>query len=140
MLKKPVFERGRGVCLSEPFAVVNKYDNTIHHSIKMTPDQATKKTNETEVYSNLQERRRKLDPKDKLGDLVRTSDIRKVFSKGDSTNYSCNLYTITEVIHDTIPTYRINYLPERYNENLLRPTKLTLEEKNKVIKELNIYQ
>ena len=50
------------------------------------------------------------------------------------------MYTITEIIHDTIPSYRIDYLPERYNENLLLPTKLSLEENNKVMKELNLIQ
>ena len=72
--------------------------------------------------------------------MVRTSDIKKVFSKGDSTNYSYKLYTITEVIHDTIPSYRLNYLPERYNQNLLLPTKLTLDENNQLMKELNLIQ
>ena len=79
-------------------------------------------------------------PKHKLGQIVRTSDIKKVFSKGDSTNYSYKLYTITEIIHDTIPSYRLDYLPERYNENLLLPTKLTLEENNQVMKKLNLIQ
>ena len=68
----------------------------------MTPKQASKKSNEKEVYSNLQAKRRKLNPKYKLGQLVRTADIKRVFSKGDSTNYSYLLYTITEVIHDTM--------------------------------------
>ena len=69
-----------------------------------------------------------------------TSDIKRVFIKGDSTNYSYNLYTITEIIHDTIPSYRNEYLPERYNQNLLLPTKLSLEENNQVMKELNLIQ
>ena len=100
----------------------------------MTPLQASRKSKEREVYSNLQETRRKLDPKIKLGELVRTADIKRVFSKADSTNYSYKLYTITEVIHDTIPSYRIAYLLERYNENLLLPTKLTHEQNNERIK------
>ena len=50
------------------------------------------------------------------------------------------MYTITEVIHDTIPSYRIDYLPERYNENLLLPTKLTLEQNNKIMKDLNLIE
>ena len=37
-------------------------------------------------------------------------------------------------------SYRINYLPERYNQNLLLSTKLTLEENNQVMKELNLIQ
>ena len=76
--------------------------------------------NEKEVSINLQDKRQKQKPKYKLGDIVRTADKRNIFSKGDSTNWSYKLYTITEVIHDTIPSYRINYFPERYNEQLLK--------------------
>ena len=54
----------------------------------MKPIDAFKISNENLVYSNLQDRRLRQKPKFKLGDLVRTSDIKKVFSKGDSTNYS----------------------------------------------------
>ena len=106
----------------------------------MTPNQASKKSNEKLVYNNLRDKREIQKPKLKLGQKVRISDIRKIFSKGDSTNYSYKLYTITEVIHDTIPSKRINYLPERYNEKLLLPTKLSLEENNRVMKELNLIQ
>ena len=140
LLKKPVFEKGNADWLSELSSVVNKYNNTIHHSIKMSPVQASKIVNEKLVYSNLQNRRVKQRPKFKLGQLVRTADIKRVFSKGDSTNYSYNLYTITEVIRDTIPSYRLDYLPERYNQNLLLPTKLSLEQNNKIMKELNLIQ
>ena len=44
----------------------------------------------------------------KLGRLIRTADNKRVFSKGDSTNWSFKLYTITEVIHDTTPSRQIN--------------------------------
>ena len=138
LLKKPVFEKGNADWLSELPSVIKKYNNTIHHSIKMTPIQA--KSNERKVYSNLQDRRVRQQPKYKLGQLVRTADIKRVFSKGDSTNWSYKLYTITEVIHDTIPSYRIDYLPERYNENLLLSTKLSVGENNQVMKELNLIQ
>ena len=140
LLKKPVILAGNADWLSELSSVIKYYNNTIHHSNKMTPIQAFKKSNEKLVYSNLQDRRVKQRPKYKLGQLVRTADIKKVFSKGDSTNYSYLLYSITEVIHDTIPSYRINYLPERYNENLLLPTKLSLEQIIEVMKKLNLIQ
>ena len=139
-LWKPVFEKGRADWLSELASVTKQNNNTIHHSIKMTPVQASKKSKEKQVYSNLQDKRRKLNPKIKLGDLVRTADIKRISSKGDSTNCSYKLYTITEIIHDTIPSYRIDYLPERYNENLLLPPELSLEENNQVMKELNLIQ
>ena len=79
-------------------------------------------------------------PKYKLRQLVRSADNKRVFSRGDSTNWSYNLYTITVVIHDTIPSYILNCLPERYNENLLLPTKLTFEGNNQVVKNLNLIE
>ena len=106
----------------------------------MTPIQASKNTNEKLVYSNLQDKRRKHNPEYKLGQLVRTADIKRNFGKGDSTKNSYNLYTFTEIIHDTIPSYRNDYLPERYNENLLLPTKLSFEQNKQVMKELNLIQ
>ena len=140
LLNKPFFLAGNADWLSELQSVIKKYNNSNHSSTKITPIQASKKANEKLVYSNLKDKREVRKPKFKLGQLVRTADIKKVFSKGDSTNYSYRLYTITEVIHDTIHSNRIDYLPERYNENLLLPNKLTLDEKNKIMKELNLIQ
>ena len=140
LLKKPIFLAGEASWMSELPSVIKKYNNSIHSSTKMTPNQPSKKSNEKIVYNNLEDNREVRKPKFKLGQLVRTADIKRVFSKGDSTNYSYKLYTITEIIHDTIPSYRIDYLPERYNENLLIPTKLSLGENNEVMKKLNLIQ
>ena len=106
----------------------------------MTPVQASKKTNEQIVFDNLSHRRVRQKPKIKLGQLVRTVDIKRVFSKGDSTNWSYKLYTITEIIRDAIPSYIINYSRKRYNEKLLISTNLTLEENNQIMKKLNLIQ
>ena len=77
-------------------------------------------------------------PNYEIGDLVRTADLKKTFSKSDTTNWSYKLYKITEIINDTIPSYKINNLPERYNESLLKKTKLTLKENDIVMKKLNL--
>ena len=106
----------------------------------MTPIQASKKSNEKEVYSNLKDDREVRKPKINLGQLFRTDDIKKVFSKRDSTNYSCKLYTIAEVLHYTRQSYRIKYLPERYNHNLILPSKLTFDENNQVMRKLILIQ
>ena len=140
LIKKPVFEKRIADWTSELPSVIKQYNNTNNSSTKMKPIDASKKSNEKLVYSNLQDWRVGQQPKYKLGQLVRTADIKRVFSKGDSTNYSNKNYTKTEVIYDTIPSYRIDYLPEGYNESLLVPTKLTLEENNKIMNELNLIQ
>ena len=88
----PVFEKSGADLSSEISSVIKKYKNTIHHSIKMTPIQASKNSNGNIVYSNLQDSRQKQTPKFQLGQVVRSVDIKRVFSKGDSTNWSYKLY------------------------------------------------
>ena len=63
LLKKPVFDKGNADWLSELPSVIKQYNNTIHHSTKMTPIQASKKVNEKIVYTNLQDKRKILNPK-----------------------------------------------------------------------------
>ena len=79
-------------------SVIYKYNQTIPHKNKMTHIQASKKSNEKDVYSNLQDRRDRQQPRNNLGQLVRTADIKRIFRKGDSTNWSYILYTINEII------------------------------------------
>ena len=45
-LKKPIFLAGNANWISELPSDVKQYNNTIHHSIKMTPVQASKKSSE----------------------------------------------------------------------------------------------
>ena len=65
-------------------------------------------------------------------------DLKKTLSKSDTTYWSYKLYKITEIVNDTIPSYKINNLPERYNESLLKKTKLTMKENDNVMKKLGI--
>ena len=81
LLKKPVFEKGRADWLSELPSVIKQYNNTIHHSIKKTPFQASKKSNQKLVYNNLKDDREVQKPKFKLGQFVRTADIKKYSQK-----------------------------------------------------------
>ena len=108
--------KGNAEWLSELPSVIEQYNITIHHSLKMTPIDASIKSNEKEVFSNLQDKREKQKPVSSLGHFVRTADNKRVFSKSDSTNWSCKLYTITELIHNTIPSYRVYFLAERCND------------------------
>ena len=73
-----------------------------------------------------------------MNDLVRTADLKKAFSKLDMTNCSQNIYKITAIINDTMPSYKIDNLRERYNETLLKKTELLLEENDSVMKKLNL--
>ena len=138
LLKKIVFEHGDAKWIDILPTITKLYNNRINSSTKLTPIQASLKKNEGFVYKNLLDKRKKVKPKFQINDLVRTADLKKTFSKGDTTNWSYKLYKITEIINDTIASYRIDNLKERYNESLLKKTELTLKENNSVMKKLNI--
>ena len=106
----------------------------------MTPINTSEESNEKEVSSNLLDNQEKQRTIFQLGQFFRIADVKRVFSKGVSTNWSYKLYTTTEVIHDTIPSFRLNFLPEKYNQNFLLPTQLSLDENNQVMKEINLFQ
>ena len=138
LLKRPVFEKGDGNWIDVLPTITKQYNNKVHSSTKLTPIQASLKKNEGYVYKNFLDKRKKKTPKFQINDLIRTVDLKKTFSKSDMTNWSYNLYKITEIINDTIPSYKIDNLPERYNEALLKKTELTMTENNSVMKKLNI--
>ena len=138
LLKRPVFEKGDGNWIDVLPTITKQYNNRVHSSTKLTPIQASSKKNEGFVYKNLLDKRKKIKPKFQINDMVRTADLKRTFSKGDTTNWSYKLYKITGIINDTIPSYRLDNLPERYNESLLKKTDLTLKENNSVMKKLNL--
>ena len=138
LLKKIVFEQGDAKWIDILPTITEQYNNRRHTSTKLSPKDASLKKNEGFVYKNLLDKRKKVKPKYEIGDLVRTADLKKTFSKGDTTNWSYKMYKITEIINDTIPSYKIDNLKERYNESLLKKTELTMKENNAVMKKLNL--
>ena len=138
LLKRPVFEKGDGNWIDVLQTITNQYNNKVHSSTKLTPIQASLKKNECYVYKNLLDKRNKIKPKFQINDLVRTADLKKTFSKSDTKNWSYKLDKITEIVNDTIPSYKINNLPERYNESLLKKTDLKLKANDNVMKKLNL--
>ena len=138
LLKRPVFEKGESNWIDVLPTITKQYIIRVHSSTKLTQIQASLKKNEGYVYKNLLDKRKKITPKFQINDLIRVADLKKTFSKGDTTNWSYNLYKFTEIIKDTIPRYHIDNLPERYNESLLKKTELTMKENNSVMKKLNL--
>ena len=138
LLKRPVFEKGESNWIDVLPTITKQYNNRIHSSTKLSTKDASLKKNEGFVFKNLLDKRKKIKPKYQINDLVRVADLKKTFSKGDTTNWSYKLYKITEIINDTMPSYRLNDLSERYNESLLRKTELSMKENNNVLKKLNI--
>ena len=116
LLKRPVLEKGDANWIDILPTITKQYNNRIHSLTMLTPIQASLKKKEIFVYDNLLDKRKKVKPKFQVNDLVSTPDLKHNFSKSDTTNWSYNLYKISEIINDTFPSYRLDNLPERYNE------------------------
>ena len=84
--------------------IVNKYNNTVHRTIK------TKPIVTDDSYSEYNENPNKKDPKFKVGDNVRISKYKSIFAKGYTPNWSEEVFVINK-IKNTVPwTYAISDL------------------------------
>ena len=63
--------------------IVNKYNNTVHKTIKMKPIDVT-----GDSYAEYNENPNKNDPKFKVGDHVRISKCKNIFAKRNTPNWS----------------------------------------------------
>ena len=90
--------------------IVNKYNNTVHRTIKMKPIEvmddyyAEYNENSMELHSN------KKKPKFNVGDNVRVSKYQNIFGKGYTPTLSEEVFVINK-IKNTVPwTYAISDL------------------------------
>ena len=85
--------------------IVKKYNNTQHSTIKLKPIDVKDNT-----YINTDKKINYKDPKFKVGDRVRISKYKNVFTKGHVPNWSEEVFVVNK-IKDTVPwTYEINDL------------------------------
>ena len=110
--------------------IVNKYNNTVHRTIKMKPIDVT-----DDSYVDYNEDFNKKDPKFKIGDHVRISKYKNIFAKGYTPNWSEEIFVVNKIknIVGLGPwTYVINDLngeeiSESFYEKELQKTKKNLE-------------
>ena len=108
MLKNKIFKHMTAVSKNVEFdvldGIVNKFNNTVHRSIKMKPIDVT-----TDSYAEYNEDSNEKDPKSKVGDHVRISKYKIIFAKGYNPNWS-EVFVVSK-IKNTVPwTYVINDL------------------------------
>ena len=93
--------------------LVKEYNNAKHSSIKMTPIEASKKSNEGTVYFNLYGDMGQVTskPKFKVGDKVRISKYkRNVFKKGYTPNWTEELFIVDKIQYTNPITYKLKDL------------------------------
>ena len=84
--------------------IVNKYNNTVHRTIKMKPIDVT-----TDSYAEYNEDSNKRNPRFKVGDHVRISKCKNIFAKGYAPNWSEEIFVIKKV-NTVLWTYVISDL------------------------------
>ena len=91
--------------------LVDDYNNTYHSSIKMTPNEAIKKENEKQVFTNLYEDEiyfKPKKPKFSIGDKVRLSKYkRRGFDKGYTPNWTEEVFVIDKINSTKPITYNV---------------------------------
>ena len=84
-LKNKIFKHMTAISKNVYFDVlddiVDKYNNTVHKTIKMKPIDVTNNS-----YAEYNENSNKKDPKFKVGDRVRISKYKNIFAKGYAPN------------------------------------------------------
>jgi L-rhamnose mutarotase len=90
-------------------SLVDTYNNKYHRTIKTTPIEASKKKNEDDVMMTINEVKqiKPIQPKCKVGDLVRVSKIKKTFEKGYINNWTREVFKVSEVLKTIPVTYKL---------------------------------
>ena len=85
--------------------IINKYNNTVHRTIKMKPIDVT-----SDSYTEYNEDSNVTKSKFKVGDHVRISKYKNIFAKGYTPNWSEEVFVVSK-IKNTVPwTYVISDL------------------------------
>ena len=89
---------------------VERYNNTRHSSIKMTPVEVSKKENEVRVCRNLYPdlTKRPMRAKFKIGDEVRIQKKKGLFEKGLTLNWIEEVFTVLKIQRTNPVTYKNN--------------------------------
>ena len=96
---------GENVYFNDLDDIVDKYNNTVHSSIKMKPKDVA-----DDCFVEYSEETNEKYPKFKVGDKVRISKYKNIFAKGYTPNWSEEVFVVNKV-QNTVPwTYLINDL------------------------------
>ena len=95
----------KNVYIDKLNTIVNKYNNTYDTTIKMRPIDVKDNT-----YINTNKEINYKDPKFKVGDYVRISKYKNIFSKGCMPNWSEKVFVVDKIKNTVSWTYVINDL------------------------------
>ena len=108
-LKNKIFKHVTAISKNVYFDVlddiVDKYNNTVHRTIKMKPIDVT-----SDSYAEYNEDFNEKDPKFKVGDHVRISKYKHIFAKGYTSTWSEEVFVVSGIKKTVLWTYVVSDL------------------------------
>ena len=146
IIKEPMYIEGKACWLNHLDAALQKYNNRVHGTTKMTPFEMS--TNQKLIPNNtegaLRNNFKNKQPKFQVGDYVRVPDKRNLYSKGYTTNWNRELFKI----HKINPTNPVTYglvdesneqIERKYYEQELLRSVFNFKSNNKTLESMNIF-
>ena len=156
LIKEPMYIEGKGNWLNHLDAALQKYNNRVHGTTKMTPFEmsfcaATRAASQSAIPNNKLPKFRAASreapskiPKFQVGDFVRVPDKRNIYSKGYTTNWNRELFKIHSINKTNPVTYTLNdengeiIQGKNYEQELLRSI-FNFDSNNKTLESMNIF-
>ena len=162
LIKEPMYIEGKGNWLNHLDAALDKYNNRVHGTTKMTPIEATKlHSNNSLLPSNNNNNKvprgsyrdsyrdsyrsfAQNFAKFQVGDYVRVPDKRNIYSKGYTTNWNRELFKIHSINKTNPVTYTLNdengdIIQGKYYEQELLRSIFDFDSNNKTLESMNIF-
>ena len=150
LIKEPMYIEGKGNWLNHLDAALDKYNNRVHGTTKMTPFEMSFKTairtTTTAASPNLipDNKLHTASPKFQVGDFVRVPDKRNIYSKGYTTNWNRELFKIHSINKTNPVTYTLNdetgeIIQGKYYEQELLRSIFDFDSNNKTLESMNIF-
>ena len=100
-LKNKIFKHMAAISKNVYFDVlhdiVNKYNNTVHRTIKMKPIDVKDNTYVDSMELHSRKEVNNKDPKFRVGDRVRISKYKIIFAKGYTPNWSEEVFVVNKI-------------------------------------------
>ena len=139
LIKEPMYIEGKGNWLNHLDAALQKYNNRVHTTTKMTPFEANKKPIDPPTFVNKPKQ-----PKFQVGDFVKVPDKTNIYSKGYTTNWNRELFKIHNINKTNPVTYTLNdengeIIQGKYYEQELLRSIFNFDSNNKTLESMNIF-
>ena len=135
-----MYIEGKGNWLNHLDAAIQKYNNRVHGTTKMTPFEASNNSliPSSNIINNIKI------PKFQVGDFVRVPDKRSVYSNHYTTNWNRELFKIHKINSTNPVTYILNdengeIIQRKYYEQELLRSVLNFDSNNKTLESMNIF-